>query len=91
MPAPDVCPQCGAEVPPEAKACPGCGSDETTGWSDQASYDSLDLPDENFSYDDFVKQEFEGEKRSPVPRGVHWVWWLVALTIIALFVLAIVR
>ncbi len=38
---PDVCPNCGAEVPPSAKACPECGSDEKTGWSEKARYDHL--------------------------------------------------
>ena len=78
---PDICPNCGAEVPPNAMACPGCGSDENTGWSDQARTDSLDLPDESFAYDDFVKREFGGRKT--VPRGVHWFWWLVALALLA--------
>ena len=74
---PETCPHCGAEVPPSAKACPECGSDETTGWSEEASRESLGLPDEHFDYDDFVKREFSGEKIKP--RGVHWGWWLVAV------------
>ena len=44
---PEVCPNCGAEVPSGAKACPECGSDEQTGWSAEAHYDNLNLPDEN--------------------------------------------
>ncbi len=28
------CPNCGEEVPIKAKSCPGCGSDEKTGWSE---------------------------------------------------------
>lgn len=79
--APDICPNCGAEVPPDAKACPECGSDEQTGWSDQARYDSLDLPDDKFDYDDFVKRELSGE--NPNPRGVHWIWWLLAIALAA--------
>jgi len=78
---PDVCPNCGAEVPPGAKACPECGSDEQTGWSEKARYDNLNLPDEHFDYEDFVKREF-GSKQA-VPRGIHWFWWLVAVLIIA--------
>ena len=42
---PEVCPNCGAAVPRKAKACPGCGADETTGWSEAAYADNLDLPD----------------------------------------------
>src|ERR1041384_1119375 len=33
---PEICPNCGAEVPRQAKACPECGSDEKTGWSEEA-------------------------------------------------------
>jgi zinc-ribbon domain len=78
---PDVCPNCGAEVPPGAKACPECGSDEQSGWSPEARYDNLNLPDENFDYDDFVKREFDKERS--LPRGIHWFWWLVAILVIA--------
>ena len=80
---PEICPACGADVPGNAKACPECGSDENTGWSDEARTDGLDLPDENFNYDEFVKNEFSGGKPSPVPHGLHWFWWLVAVAILA--------
>ena len=40
-----VCPNCGAEVPVVAMACPDCGSDEQTGWSEDVIYDGLDLSD----------------------------------------------
>jgi len=81
---PEICPNCGAEVPPKAKACPECGADEKTAWSEEARASGLDLPDENFDYDDFVKREF-GNK-SLVPRGVHWFWWVVALVLAAAFI-----
>ncbi len=32
------CPHCDARVPAGATACPECGSDESTGWSEEASY-----------------------------------------------------
>ena len=79
---PEVCPICGAEVPPNAKACPECGSDEQTGWSEDARYDGLDLPDEKFDYEDFAKRELPG-KPNPVPRGMHWLWWVLALLVLA--------
>lgn len=71
---PDVCPQCGTEVPAEAAACPECGSDEQTGWSEQARYDSLDLPNQEFDYDDFVAREFGPDQARSPRRG--WVWWV---------------
>ena len=77
---PEVCPNCGAEVPPKAKACPECGSDEQTGWAEQASYDNLDLPDEKFAYNKFVEKEFGNAK--PIPRGIHWFWWLVGVLVL---------
>jgi len=82
---PEVCPNCGADVPPNAKVCPECGADEKTGWSEEAQSAGLDLPDENFDYEDFVKREFGGGKNS-VPRGIHWFWWVVGLLIVAAFV-----
>lgn len=38
------CPVCGTEVSRKARACPECGSDEETGWSEAAQYTHL-LPD----------------------------------------------
>ena len=76
----DTCPNCGADVPPKAKACPECGSDESTGWSEAAATDGLDLPEENFDYQQFVKREFG--PGSPVPRGIAWYWWLIAIALL---------
>jgi RNA polymerase subunit RPABC4/transcription elongation factor Spt4 len=79
---PEVCPNCGAEVPPDAKACPECGSDEQTGWSEAAAASSLGLPEAgDFDYDDFKKREFGGEKA--VPRGISWYWWVVGIVVLA--------
>ena len=79
--APEICPNCGEEVPPRAKACPACGSDECTGWSDEARADELGLPDERFDYDEFVKREFG--KPGLAPLGVRWYWWVVAVGLAA--------
>jgi hypothetical protein len=80
--SPEVCPHCGADVPRNARACPECGADEHTGWSETAYADRLGLPDEKFDYDEFVKQEFGG---SPKPRGIHWLWWIVAMLLVLSF------
>lgn len=82
---PDVCPNCGEIVLRTAKACPECGSDEKTGWSEQARADHLGLPDEEFNYAEFVKQEFAPSLARP--RGIHWLWWLTALILTVLFLL----
>ena len=87
---PETCPCCGAEVPRNAKACPECGADENTGWSEEAGGSGLDLPDEDFDYEEFVKREFGGGK-NPVPRGIHWFWWVVAILLLSLLVFAFLR
>lgn len=38
------CPNCGEDVPAGALACPACGADDETGWSEDTMYDGLDLP-----------------------------------------------
>lgn len=84
--SPENCPNCGADVPKGAKACPECGSDENTGWSDETHADGLDLPDENFNYDEFVEREFG--KKKVLPRGISWLWWIVAAALAAMFLFA---
>ncbi len=81
--APEFCPNCGASVPPNAKACPECGADEQTGWSEAASTDGLGLPDDSFDYDEFTKREFG--RPGLVPHGIHWAWWIVAALLAAGF------
>ena len=79
---PEVCPICGAEVPDRARACPECGADEKTGWSEEARYDSLGLPNESFDYGEYVKREFGGrrERRGP---GIGRIWQVIAALIVA--------
>lgn len=78
------CPNCGARVSGNARACPECGSCDQTGWSDEAKIGGLDLPDEEFDYGDFVRREFGP---APVrPRGISWFWWIAALVILIGFV-----
>ena len=79
---PEICPNCGADVPPNAKACPDCGSDEQTGWSEAAAAADLGLPDDSFDYDKFVAEEL-GERPSR-RQTVAWGWWMVALLVLAL-------
>ena len=82
--SPSVCPNCGADVPSNARACPECGSDENTGWSEDAKNAELDLPDEDFNYDEFVEREF-GRKK-PKPQGIPWFWWLIAILLLVAFI-----
>jgi hypothetical protein len=88
---PEVCPCCGAEVPRKAKACPQCGADEKTGWSDDSGGEELGLPDEDFDYEEFVKREFNDEKKNLVPHGIHWFWWGMGILLVAAFVWGMLR
>ena len=88
--SPETCPNCGADVPAGAKACPECGADEHTGWAEEAYASSLDLPDDSFDYDQFVQRELDPKKK-PIPRGIHWFWWLVAIVVAAIFAIGAMR
>lgn len=80
---PGQCPACGEWVPRKAAACDCCGACERSGWQAETDvYDGLDLPDEDFNYDDFVAREFGGKSESKN----HW-WW-VALILVVVFALS---
>jgi hypothetical protein len=88
---PDVCPVCGEDVPRSALACPACGADHNSGWGQDAeTYEALDLPDEDFNYDEFVHKEFGSSFK---PAGMKTIWWITAILIliasVALYFLAI--
>ncbi len=85
---PEICPNCGDVVPPRAKACPGCGACEETGWSEDAKADSLGIPSEDFDYEEYVRREFEGEAPK---RKWGWVWAVTAAALLAVFAWAFFR
>lgn len=77
---PAVCPVCDHEVPRSALACPECGADHNSGWREGAeTYEGLDLPDEDFDYDQFVREEFGSSIK---PAGIKTIWWLTAILVI---------
>jgi uncharacterized membrane protein YvbJ len=82
--APDVCPVCGEDVPRGARACPECGADHNSGWQENAGvYDAVDLPDKDFNYEEFVREEF---RLAPKPAGVKTIWWIAAIVLIIVFI-----
>jgi uncharacterized membrane protein YvbJ len=64
------CPHCGEQINKNAKACPYCGSDEQTGWSDQTYMDDIDLGDD-IDYEDLVQKEFP--KSTPALKKISWI------------------
>jgi hypothetical protein len=79
--SPEACPVCGEDVPRGSLACPACGADHNSGWREDAdSYDGLDLPDNNFDYDEFVQREFESGVK---PAGIKTIWWITAIIVLA--------
>jgi uncharacterized membrane protein YvbJ len=82
--APEVCPVCGEDVPRGALACPGCGADHNSGWREDAdAYDALDLPDQDFKYDEFIRAEFGSALK---PAGLKTFWWIAAIALIIIFI-----
>lgn len=78
--SPEVCPVCGEDVPRGALACPDCGADHNSGWREDAeSYDGLDLPSDDFNYDDFVQREFASSIK---PAGIKTIWWITAIIVL---------
>ena len=82
---PEVCPVCEEDVPRDARACPQCGADHNSGWREDAgNYDGVDLPEHDFNYDDFVRQEFGSQAK---PAGLKTIWWIVGIALIIVLIL----
>jgi hypothetical protein len=82
---PGDCPVCGEFVPRKSAACPECGACEKSGWNEEDSiYDGLDLPDEEFDYDDYQRKERRGGS-GPAP-----LWWWVAAVLLLIFLLGLI-
>ena len=83
--APDVCPVCGEDVPRSSLACPECGADHNSGWREDAdTYDAVDVPNEDFNYDEFIRKEFGSALK---PAGVKIGWWIAAIVLIVILLM----
>lgn len=77
---PEVCPVCGEDVPRGALACPECGADHNSGWRQDAEiYEGLDLSEDDFDYNEFIKKEFGPSFR---PAGIKLIWWITAIIVL---------
>lgn len=73
------CPVCGEDVPAKAKACPHCGACEKSGWNEEnRGADGLDLPDGEFDYEKFAREEFG----SPTKLQAKQLFWKVMAVVI---------
>lgn len=83
-----LCPFCDREVR-VGEPCPGCAkklkpTSRKSGksWQQDKSYDGLDLPDDDFDYDEFVASEFGHLPHKKI--GVKWYWWLLGVALLGL-------
>lgn len=77
-----TCPVCGADVPRAAKSCPECGACDKSGWSEEARYDGLDLPEID-----------DGRDSAPPPATSlkDWFTWIIAVLALFAFVVLSLR
>lgn len=79
------CPHCGAEIRSDAKACPNCGSDDETGWSQKTYLDGIDLPDSD-EYEELREREFGSQSHA---RGIKGYWKTATALAVAIVFLAL--
>lgn len=85
------CPVCSTSLSPNARSCGHCGAQrEGASWLTPKPHDELDLDDDTFDYDDFVRREF-GNGRPDWAwfermNGKERFWWVVAVIVFAAFV-----
>jgi hypothetical protein len=87
-----LCPFCDREVR-VGTPCGGCSKRQKPAptkvkrsWEQNKLYDHLDLPDEDFDYDEFAAREFGRLPHKKI--GVKLHWWLVGVALLVLMVLA---
>jgi hypothetical protein len=81
-------------VPAGSPACPECGSDDETGWSEDADLRAADIPtgyatDDEFDYQAYVKREFGPRSKTLLLRPFAIILIAVVLVLLIL-VLALV-
>lgn len=90
-----ICPFCGREAR-VGKPCPGCEKKQKPrrkpakkSWEQDSAHDGLNLPDEDFDYDEFVAREFG--KAPHRALGVKWYWWLLGVVILAAMIAGVLH
>jgi hypothetical protein len=70
-------------------ACDDCGACEKSGWKNPdaaQTYDGLDLPDDEFDYNEFVAREFGGQA-GPVSGNKRNLWFWVGIALAGILAL----
>lgn len=81
-----ICPFCECEVR-VGEPCSGCTKKakrtaaKKRSWEQDNSADGLDLPDEDFDYEEYIAREFG--KAPHRTLGLKWYWWLLAIIVLA--------
>lgn len=78
---PGPCPACHEHVPARKSACPHCGASAEDGWLEDGGTAGLDLPDDEFDYDAFVRRELSQEP-SPFRFDRQTLWWMTAVVLL---------
>jgi hypothetical protein len=81
-----LCPGCDKEVR-VGSPCPHCNRKKKPArekvrdsWKQDRATDGLDLPDNDFDYDSFVRSEFGTAPHNRL--GIKWYWYLAALLLL---------
>ena len=86
-----VCPFCGCEVR-VGESCAGCAKkiekSKPRSWKQKKSADGLDLPDDDFDYENFVAREFG--KAPHQTLGVKWYWWLLGVALLVAMITGLI-
>ena len=80
------CPECEADVSPNALGCRTCGARKENGrWLRSSIYDGIGVDgDDDFDYEEFVEREFGSGQRRKTPKEKFW--WLVAVFVLLVFI-----
>ena len=88
LPPPEVCPNCGVNVPRKALACPECGADYDTGWKDYNPDPDWGSPEDPFDYEESFQKEFG---KQVIPSNVKPIWWITGIVLLVLVIVGLIR
>lgn len=96
MPPSDfTCPACGEDVHPNSNSCPNCGTKPEGGWASGGEIIDgnldLDLPDEDFDYEEFIAREFDAGGRPRESTLLPKIWLITALALLGAILFLIIK